>query len=163
MDQLDRMLGHDRWATTQLLELSRELTDAQLDQPFDIGHKTLRETFDHMIYVIHFWTAQMSGQQAEHDRTKLSYDRSIPALIDRHERFQAAFASFARRAYVEQLLDDTFIDHYNYPQSIGATILQVLYHNVQHRSDARHILARLGAPVRGDYDPQEWEHATHLI
>ena len=30
MDLLDRLLGHDDWATTQLLELSRGLTDAQL-------------------------------------------------------------------------------------------------------------------------------------
>jgi uncharacterized damage-inducible protein DinB len=50
MDLLDRMVGHDRWATTQLLELCSTLTAAQLDQEFDIGHHTLRETLDHMIY-----------------------------------------------------------------------------------------------------------------
>jgi uncharacterized damage-inducible protein DinB len=157
------MLGHDHWATAQFLELSRDLTDEQLDQPFDIGHRTLRETFDHMIYVIDFWTVQMNGQPAEHDRTKLSYDRSIPALIERHERFQASFATFARRALEEQRLDVTFVDHFNYPQSIGATILNVLYHNVLHRSEARHILERLGVPFRQDYDPQEWEHATQRL
>ena len=42
MDLLDRLLEHDRWATDQLLELCRGLTDAQLDQPFDIGHRTVR-------------------------------------------------------------------------------------------------------------------------
>jgi uncharacterized damage-inducible protein DinB len=157
------MLGHDHWATAQFLELSRDLTDEQLDQPFDIGHRTLRETFDHMIYVIDFWTVQMNGQPAEHDRTMLSYDRSIPALIERHERFQASFATFARRALEEQRLDVTFVDHFNYPQSIGATILNVLYHNVLHRSEARHILERLGVPFRQDYDPQEWEHATQRL
>jgi hypothetical protein len=40
-------LGHDHWATATLLELSRSLTDARLDQPFDIGHRTLRATFEH--------------------------------------------------------------------------------------------------------------------
>jgi uncharacterized damage-inducible protein DinB len=105
----------------------------------------------------------MNGQPAEHDRTKLSYDRSIPALIERHERFQASFATFARRALEEQRLDVTFVDHFNYPQSIGATILNVLYHNVLHRSEARHILERLGVPFRQDYDPQEWEHATQRL
>src|SRR5688572_16657515 len=49
MDLLDRLLGHDHWTTARLLELSRDLTDAHLDQPIDIGHQTLRETFDHMI------------------------------------------------------------------------------------------------------------------
>jgi len=50
MDLLDRLLGHDQWATDQLLELSRNLTDEQLDQSFDIGHRTLRATFEHMIF-----------------------------------------------------------------------------------------------------------------
>jgi len=164
MDLLDRMLGHDRWATTQLLDASRGLSDAQLDQEFDIGHRTLRETYDHMIYVIDFWTALMNGQPAEHDRTTQSYDRSVPALIERHERFHAAFAAFARQAHDEGRLDDQFIDHYDYNQSLGATFIQVMHHNAQHRGEARHILERLGeSGIRGDLDPQEWEHLTGRI
>jgi uncharacterized damage-inducible protein DinB len=164
MDLLDRLLGHDHWATTQLLERSRDLTDAQLDQQFDIGHRTLRETYDHMIYVIDFWTSMMNGQPASHDRTTQSYDRSVPALIERHERFQAAFATAARRALDEQRLDETFVDHYDYRQSVGATIIQVALHNAQHRNEARHILERLGVSgLRGDFDPQEWEHATQRV
>lgn len=163
MDLLDRMLGHDRWATTQLLELCAPLTDAQLDQEFDIGHRTLRETLDHMIYVINFWTGWMTGTPVEHDRTTLQYDRSIAALTERHERYQTAFAELARRIQAEQRLDDTFIDHYDVRQSLGATILQVVHHNAQHRSEVRHMLVRLGLTNLWDYDPQEWEHFTGRI
>lgn len=163
MDLLDRMLGHDHWATTQLLELCAPLTDAQLDQEFDIGHRTLRETLDHMIYVINFWTGWMTGTPVEHDRTTLQYDRSIAALTERHERYQTAFAELARRIQAEQRLDDTFIDHYDVRQSLGATILQVVHHNAQHRSEVRHMLVRLGLTNLWDYDPQEWEHFTGRI
>jgi len=163
MDLLDRMLGHDRWATTQLLELCGALTDAQLDQEFDVGHRTLRETLDHMIYVIDFWTGWMSGRPVEHDRTTQQYDRSLAALTERHERFQAAFAAFARQALDEQRLDETFSDHYGYRQSIGATIIQLHYHNTQHRGEVRHMLERLGVAKLWDYDPQEWEHATGRV
>ena len=97
MDLLDRMLGHDRWATAQLLELCTTLTDAQLDQEFDIGHQTLRETLDHMIYVIDFWTGWMTGRPVEHDRTTQQYDRSITALTERHERYQGNFAELAKK------------------------------------------------------------------
>jgi uncharacterized damage-inducible protein DinB len=163
MDLLDRMLGHDRWATAQLLELCGTLTDAQLDQEFDIGHRTLRETLDHMIYVIDFWTGWMTGRPVEHDRTTQQHDRSIAALIKRHERFHASFAAFARRVHDEQRLDDTFVDHYDFRQSLGATIIQVHHHNAQHRSEVRHMLERLGVPEMWDYDPQEWEHFTGRI
>ena len=163
MDLLDRMVGHDRWATTQLLELCRPLADAQLDQEFDIGHRTLRETLDHMIYVIDFWTGWMTGRPVDHDRTTQHYDRSIAALSERHERFHASFEAFAHQAHDEQRLDDTFIDHYAVRQSIGATIIQVLHHNAQHRSELRHMLERLGVIDLWDYDPQEWEHVTGRV
>jgi uncharacterized damage-inducible protein DinB len=163
MDLLDRMLGHDRWATSQLLERCSRLTDAQIDREFDVGHRTLRETLDHMIYVIDFWTGWMSGRPVEHDRTTLQYDRSISALTERYERFQPAFAALARQIQDEQRLDETFIDHYEVRQSLGATIIQLLHHNAQHRSEVRHMLERLGVTDLWDFDPQEWEHATGLV
>jgi carboxymethylenebutenolidase len=80
MDLLDRLLEHDHWATSQLLDLSRGLTDAQLDQSFDIGHRTLRATFDHVILNVEFWTAVMAGQPIEYARDA----SSVAALIDDH-------------------------------------------------------------------------------
>lgn len=163
MDLLDRILGHDHWATAQLLERCAPLTDAQLDQEFDIGHRTLRETLDHMIYVLDFWPGWMEGRAVEHDRTTLQYDRSIASLSERFERFSENFASIARRVQREGRLDDTFIDHFEVRQSLGATILQVYTHNCQHRSEVRHMLERLGLTDLWDYDPQEWEHVSGLL
>jgi uncharacterized damage-inducible protein DinB len=182
MDLLDRMVGHDRWATAQLLELCSILTDVQLDQEFDIGHRTLRETLDHMIYVIDFWTGWMAGRPVNHDRTTEQYDRSITALMERHERYHANFAALARRVHDEQRLryhanfaalarrvhdeqrlDETFVDHYGVRQSLGATIVQLLHHNAQHRSEVRHMLERMGVAELWDYDPQEWEHVTGRV
>lgn len=163
MDLLDRMLGHDYWATAQLLERFGRVTDEQLDSAFDIGHQTPRETLDHMIYVIDFWTGWMSGRPVEHDRTTQSYDRSLSALTERYERFQPAFAALARSIRDEERFDESFIDHYGVRQSLGATIIQLLHHNTQHRSELRHMLERLGVSDLWDFDPQEWEHATGLV
>ncbi len=163
MDLLDRMLGHDRWATSQLLERCATLTDAQLDREFDVGHRTVRETLDHMIYVIDFWTGWMTGRPVDHDRTTQEYDRSVAALAERHERYQPAFAAVARQVRDEQRLDDTFLDYFKVRQSLGATIIQLLHHNAQHRGDLRHMLERLGVTELWDYDPQEWEHSAGLV
>lgn len=155
MDLLDRMLGHDRWATTMFLEKSRELSDAQLDQPFDIGQGTLRETFDHMIYVVDSWTRQMAGEPAPPPREGRP---SIAELIERHERNSAFFADVSRRVHDEQRLGETFTDAFGYPQTLGGTIVHVTLHNAQHRAEARHILERLGVEGLWDGDPQEWEY-----
>jgi uncharacterized damage-inducible protein DinB len=148
MDLLDRMLDHDQWATTQLLEVSRDLTDAQLDQPFDVGHGTLRLTFEHIVENIEFWNGLMTGQPPD----PWGPAPSIAALRERSERAYAAFAASARRFRDEQRLDDTFIDHYNVRKSMGGTIIVVVQHNVEHRTEALHILQRLGVPDLPEVD-----------
>jgi uncharacterized damage-inducible protein DinB len=60
MDLLDRLLGHERWTTTQLLERCRELRAEQWTQPFDLGHQTLAATFQHMIGNVRVWTDLMA-------------------------------------------------------------------------------------------------------
>jgi uncharacterized damage-inducible protein DinB len=154
MDLLDRQLKHDHWATTQLLERSRELIDAQLDQSFDIGHGTLRETLDHLIFVVDFWTTLMAGQPATWERDA---HRSVAELIERHERFYAAFSIAARRARDEQCLDDTFVDHFGGQMTYGGAIVHVILHNAEHRSEVLHILERLGLPDLPEVDHALWD------
>ena len=163
MDLLDRMLGYDRWANEQLLELSGTLTDDQLDREFDIGHRSIRATLGHMVYVIDLWTGWMSGRPVPHDWKPEPHERTIASMNERHSRFHADFSQFARQSNDEGRLDEIFRDHFDFPQSIGATILQVLNHNAQHRSEVRHMLERLGVADMYDFDPQEWEHLTGRI
>jgi uncharacterized damage-inducible protein DinB len=156
MDMLDRLLGHDRWTTSRLLVLSQDLTDAQLDQQFDIGVGTLRDTFEHMIFNVEAWTASMLGQPID----RSPRDRSLAALRDRHDRGYAAFADFARQMRDERRLDDTFVDHADWRNSFGGVIAHVILHNAQHRGEALHMLQRLGAPDLTEGDPLEWEYET---
>jgi uncharacterized damage-inducible protein DinB len=153
MDLLDRLLRLDHWATAQLLDLSRNLSDAQLDQPFDIGHQTVRATLEHMIFNVEAWTALVAGRPVNAPRD----DRSPAALIDRHERAHATFATLAYQLRDEQRLDETFVDHVGARVTCGATILHVILHNAQHRGEARHLLDRLGLQDLPEGDPQEWE------
>jgi uncharacterized damage-inducible protein DinB len=163
MELLDRLLGHDHWTTARVLELGRELSDDQLDQSFDIGHRTLRATFEHMIVSVEGWAALMTGEpdRSAHPFRDEPYPLALPELNERHDSSYAAFAALARRLTGERRLNDTFVDHYRITQTFGATILQVILHNHQHRSEALHILQRLGVPDLPDGDPQEWEHLTH--
>src|SRR5215211_268191 len=148
MDLVDRLLDHDHWATAQLLDRSRNLTHAQLDQEFDIGHRTLRATFAHMIINIAFWTGLMTEQPVDDERD----DHTLASLIDRHERFYATFATLARQFRDEQRLEKTFIDHYDARKSFGGTILHVILHNAEHRTEALHILERLAGPNPPEVD-----------
>lgn len=143
MDILDRLLEHDRWATDRLLELSRGLTDAQLDEPFDIGHRTLRATFAHLIFNVAAWTAGMSGQAG--DLAPVD-DHDVAALLDRHKRAFETFAAFAREIRDAGRMDDTFDDKFGGQMTFGGAILHVILHDEDHRTEALHILQRLRGP-----------------
>ena len=154
MDLLDRLLEHDHWATAQLLDLSRGLTDARLDREFDIGHRTLRATFEHTISNVGFWTALMAGQPVDPPRD----DRSLAALIEGHERSYGAFATLSRRFRDEQRLEETYVDHFAARKSFGGTVIHVVLHNAEHRTEALHILERLGVPDLPEVDHGLWDY-----
>ncbi len=143
MDVLDRLLDHDRWATDLLLDLSRNLTDAQLDEPFDIGHRTLRATFAHMIHNVGSWTAGISSQK---DYPPPVDDSSVEALIERHNETFDAFAAFTRQIRDAGRMDDTFEFPSGGSMTYGGAILHVILHDEDHRTEALHILQRLRGP-----------------
>ncbi len=162
MDLLDRMLASDRWTTARVLDLTSNLSDSQLDQPFDVGHRTMRATLEHMIFSLEVWTAAMADQPltAHDDPTTLT------ALAARHEIAAGAFAILARRLSDDQRLDEAFLDPWTDEptrRTFGTTIVHVLLHNAQHRNEALHILQRLGVPNLPDGDPKEWEEAATAV
>ena len=78
MDLLDSLLGHGTWTTRQLLLECQTLPDALLDQEFEIDHKSLRETFIHMIENMEVWTDLLYVREVQ-DRT----GHTIPELLER--------------------------------------------------------------------------------
>lgn len=158
MDLLDRMLEHDRWATSTMLDVSRDLSDEQLDRSYDIGLGSLRATFGHIIVNVDFWTRLMTGDPIEYEELTHA---SIADLIQHHDRTYTAFAALARRLRDEQCLVDIFLDHYEVNKSFGGTILHVVLHNAEHRTEAVHILQRLGLPNVPEVDHGLWDYEMH--
>jgi uncharacterized damage-inducible protein DinB len=154
VDILDRMLEHDRWATHQLLAASDGLSDAQLDQPFDIGHRTLRATLEHLVFNIEAWTAIT----AQAPLKQFPPGPSLAEIAARFDRAQAAFAALARRLRDDALLDAMFTDHFGEAQSYGAAVIHVLLHNESHRTEVLHYLTRLGVTEPPEIDHALWDH-----
>ncbi|HUG14187.1 MAG TPA: DinB family protein [Thermomicrobiales bacterium] len=164
MDVIDRLLEHDDWGTKQLFELSRDLTDAQLDQPFDIGHQTLRQTFDHLIFNIAFWTGLMVGKPLEARQDYEQAERSMAQMTERYGRYWTAFATLARQVSDEHRLDDTFVDHWGERPTLGGAVVHVVLHNAEHRTELVHMLTRLGvSPEALEVDHLLWEHKTKSV
>ncbi len=164
MDILERLLGHDAWTTQQLLSRCQDLSSAQLDQPFDVGHRTLRETWQHLIGNVETWTDLMSGTVAAE-----SAPPSTPTLDTLTRRYTAASARFgalARRLATEGRLDELWTDILDNPpvqKTYGGAIAHVLTHNHAHRTEILHMLERLGLKNLLEGDVLSWEQQARKI
>lgn len=156
MDLLDRWLGHAEWTTRQLLEHGRSLTEAQWHQPFDLGHTTLYQTFDHLIGNVETWTDLMRGRSSP-PRTEA---QSLEALLARHSAASADFNDLARSLREGHRWDELWLDVLDNPprqKTYGGAVAHVLTHSHIHRGEILHMLNRLGVPNLIEGDVLSWE------
>lgn len=158
MDLLDRLLGHDRWTTTQLLERCRELRPEQWTQSFDLGHQTLVATFQHMIGNVRVWTDLMAQRPMRPSSDEVT--TTADDLIAAWQSVYDDFATLARTIHDESRWDATYVDVLEdppRPKSFGGTIAHVITHNMHHRGEIIHMLTRLGLANVLEGDVLSWE------
>jgi uncharacterized damage-inducible protein DinB len=157
MDLLDRLLGHDAWTTRRLLEVAAPLDDARLDQEFDIGHRTVRRTFEHIIWNIECWTDLMRGRDV---RPRPAGSPTIATLSQRHAAASAELLQLARQVVEQRRLDEMFLDTLDDPpaeKSFGGTIVHLATHGMHHRAHLLHMLRRLNVVDLPEGDTLTWE------
>lgn len=160
IDLLDRLLEHDSWTTRRFLEIATRLSDEQLDHNFDIGHRTVRRTFEHLIWNIECWTDLMKCSPV---RSRQSHGQSINAVVDRFEAASSQFIKFSREADAHGRLNDVFVDTLDDPpqqKSIGTTIVHVATHGMHHRAQLKIMMRQLGVGNLPEGDALGWEQVA---
>ncbi len=141
-DLLDRLLHHDAWTTRQLLERCRELSDAQLDQDFDIGRRTIRATLRHIIDNMEIWSLLMSGESIVRQQ-----DCSLNAFAMRLEVAGQRLARISRAVASRSDWNETWIDQLEDPpqaKAYGASIAHVITHSMHHRAQLLYMMRLAG-------------------
>jgi uncharacterized damage-inducible protein DinB len=160
MDILDRLLRHDAWTTRQILVRCRELSGAQLDQPFDAGNGSLRATLLHIIENMEVWTDLIYERSVRERGNDSERGRSVDGLIERLDAVAPDLARIGTRLAAEGRLDDLWTDHLDDPptqKTFGGAIAHVITHSHQHRAEALHMLQRLGVQDLIEGDVLGWE------
>ena len=159
MDLLDRLLGHDAWTTRQLLLLCCDLTAEQLDREFDIGHRTVRATFHHIIRNMEEWSDQIADRREWREPARRE-DRSIRGLIERLDRAAPQLAGVAHDVAARNGWDDRWGDTLADPPielTYGGTIAHVITHSMHHRAQVLYMLRGLGVEKLPEGDVLSWE------
>jgi uncharacterized damage-inducible protein DinB len=161
MDLLDRLLGHDAWTTRQLLLRSQNLSDAQLDHEIDLGHRTLRATFLHVIWNMEAWTDAIAGRVIREKPNDRADARTVPGMIARLDAAAEDFARVARGVADRGAWDERWVERGGDPSkdlSYGGAIAHLITHSMHHRAQILAMLRRLGVHDLPEGDVLSWEH-----
>jgi uncharacterized damage-inducible protein DinB len=160
MDLLDRLLAHDVWTTRQLIQQSRGLSDAQLDQVFEIDSRTLRGCYLHLIENMEVWNDLLYERTPRPEAVLDAKPRTLDGLLERLTEAGRELAILARRIARENRWDDVFMDVLDEPpraKTFGGTIGHVITHNMHHRAQAMLMLEQLGVKEHVEGDLLTWE------
>jgi uncharacterized damage-inducible protein DinB len=164
MTLLDRLLEHDRWTTRELLRRCRDLDDAALDREFDLGLKSIRATFHHIIRNMEIWSGLMDGSLTRANRGDLPVDTSLAGLERRLEAAADRVGALARDVALRNGWDETWLDTFDDPparKSFGGAITHVVTHSMHHRAQVIHMLKRSGVDDVPEGDLLGWEAAQN--
>src|SRR5437763_1645512 len=114
MDILDRMLDYDAWITRRMLGHCRQLTEAQLEQRFDIGWETVHATLAHIVANMELWCDLLHGRSPRADDPREHAPR-LKELIERHAAVAAELGTFARAQATSGNLDGIAVDPFYDP------------------------------------------------
>ena len=155
MDILDRLIAHDTWTTQQLLNACEALSDDLLDKEFDMDHRSLRETFIHMVENLETWTDLIHERPVQEKQ-----GNSIPELKQRLVNASRDFTNLARQIGRENRFDDSFWDVLDNPprlKTFGGAIGHVLTHNMHHRAQIMYLMEKVGIQDHIEGDLLSWE------
>jgi uncharacterized damage-inducible protein DinB len=155
MTILDRLLGHDTWTTRQLLLRCRELSEEQMNRTFDIGDRSLRETFEHLIACMESHTDLMMERTMMDDARD---DDSLDGMLQRLTIVAKDFTEFAARIDRENRADDMCISTKKEGKwPLGSLIAHLLTHSERHRAQILYMLECLGVQNVIEADALGWE------
>lgn len=146
---LKELFSFSDWAHDKLISASIELSDQQLDQPFEMGEGSLRKTLNHLHSAERVWLDRWT----QHTPARFRADATGVSIAQLRGEFTATATE--RNAFLGPLRDtnlQTPITYTNtrgqtFTYALGEMMLHVCNHGVHHRAQALNMLRRIGAEL----------------
>jgi uncharacterized damage-inducible protein DinB len=142
------LVNFDRWASQRLFDACRSLSDAQLDQSFEIGLGSLRRTFVHIVSNAEYWHDRAIGRDPP--RFDSTPSLSLDAIIDRHAQISAQLLELVSE-HDQAFLHAPITSEFREPGETfvirftrSAVLLHLLNHGTHHRAQCLNMLRHLG-------------------
>jgi uncharacterized damage-inducible protein DinB len=178
-DPIDSLLAHNLWATRQILEKCRGLSDEQFNRPFPIGpgdHGGLHAILTHIVGAMQRWSDRIAGRPMRPPLEGWRSPGSTPLtrtpgellnlLEEAHRELAAVIAGarqqgetgeagFAREVTLRFPSPEGSKTH---TLTVGVAIASALVHGHYHRAQCMNILRQLDVPG-ASLDVIDWQQA----
>jgi uncharacterized damage-inducible protein DinB len=152
-DPLQILLTHNCWATRQLIDACRSLSDEQFDQTFELGPGSLRATITHILGAMRGWGDMLAGRD---QRPRLETgDHSLDELASLLEEISA---DLEKHAFVHDRAEIVTAEREGkrYAFTRGGVLTHVLTHGMHHRAQCLNMLRQLGVETLPPSAVVEW-------
>ena len=140
------LFAHNDWARDKLMTLASELSDEQLDRPFEIGVGTLRKTLLHVRDAEQSWLE--TWLHGPRPFAKLDVDTPIAELRRLYAetaRQRDDYLTTLSPADLQRPVTAEVAPELHYTFALGETMFELHGHGTHHRAQAVNMLRHLGA------------------
>ena len=142
------LFSYNDWANSRVRHTAADLSDEQLDRPFDMGAGHLRGTIAHIYDAERAWYETCAGPEADtlpHNGDTRTLDDLQQASKQLSTLRHSWLATFADADLEREVCYSR--DQQQYAHPLGDILLHVCNHGVHHRAQAINMLRRLGKKV----------------
>jgi AraC-like DNA-binding protein/uncharacterized damage-inducible protein DinB len=168
LDLTDRMIEHDNWLTTTLIDAAAQLSDEVLDEPVQLTPRTdafqesapsIRSMLDRLVFTKEMWSSAIEGREFVRND-----DASLSSLKHRLDDAGSRFSSVVRDIRDRGAWDTAFVDATCDPPesfTFGGAIAHALTWDAYRRQVVAAVLRERG--VEGvSADPLDWERSPRV-
>ena len=141
-DPVGILVRQNRWATENMLNACRDLTDEQFHQKFEMGLGSLHDTITHILGAMRGWGDLLAGRE-QRPRLEADDPRTVDELAALLTGISDELETLATTHATDEIVTGSLGGN-SYSFTRGAVVTHVTTHGMHHRAQCLNMLRQLG-------------------
>ena len=142
-DLIDKYFEYNLWANTEMLKICSTLSDAQLKTTIEGTAGNIRKTLEHLIGSESYYLYHISGELLWDSDEEDWSGKTMAELLEMAQTSGTKLLAHASQAD-PHVRHDRVIDIGPYHFFNWTSMLQTIYHGIEHRTQIKMMLTKLG-------------------
>lgn len=145
--EIQLLFDYYYWATAQILNATEKVSEEQFTRVRAYCQRSLRATLIHTLSSERIWRSRWQGAEPVTNLEEQAFPtlNSLRIYWRQQEQEMRNFLASMQQADLTRLIEGVTGDGTAYSDSIWHSMMHVLFHGAQHRSEAAEILTEYGS------------------